>query len=140
MADDFLGGRPFDEKAMVFARAAAEAQVMVERVAEARRQVWSAASRHPVIATRGMNVHLNDVEVFAEMDDELLKILKGLMSLSPHRFADPFEDDYEKEADILRFVSQKLTKLIRYERRAANQRDKALRALTEAMCQSEHTS
>ncbi len=41
----------------------------------------------------------------------------------------PFEYDIERDAAILKAASRKLDKLVRFERRTANQRDKALRLL-----------
>ena len=58
--------------------------------------------------------------------------VSGLKKGLPHLFEAPFETDIERDAAILKLASKKLSKLIRYERRAANMRDKALRELEQA--------
>lgn len=59
--------------------------------------------------------------------------VSGLKKCLPgHLFKAPFETDIERDMAILQLASKKLSKLIRYERRAANRRDKALRELEQA--------
>jgi hypothetical protein len=105
-----------------------EAQIMVERIRDAHRCIWHDAARERSITTRGELSALNDSELVWKFLNAGEKPLKDNM---PHSFKPPFESCIEQEATILKLVSDKLSKLVRFERRAANQLDKDLRPLAQ---------
>jgi hypothetical protein len=110
------------------AQEAAEAQIIVERVKGARRRVWHDPNRERSITMCGESSALNDNDLVWEILNTSENPLNGD---SPHSFKLLFESCIEKEAAILKLVSDELSKLVRFERRAANQRDRALRLLAQ---------
>jgi hypothetical protein len=102
---------------MTLAQEAGEAQIIVERVKGARRRVWHDANRERSITMRGESSALNDNDLVWEILNTSENPLNGD---SLHSFSPPFESCIEKEAAILKLVSDQLSKLFRFERRAAN--------------------
>lgn len=140
----FAGSARDDGHILALARAAAEAQIMVLRVKEAKRHAWHAARRDRSITERGDQVDARDLVKYAvilrQTKDRLYAVLAdygmfvyGLIERNrPWALELPFADDAEREAAIAALATQRLAKLVRYERRAVNRRDKALRALEQA--------
>ncbi|MCH7910664.1 MAG: hypothetical protein IIB38_13745, partial [Candidatus Hydrogenedentes bacterium] len=62
-----------------------------------------------------------------------------LKRVLPYHLEAPFENDREREVAVLELASKRLIRLIRYERRAANMRDKALRELERMKADKELT-
>ncbi len=137
ITDLILEGSPRTETTTSIARQAAEAQVMLERVREAKHLIWHEVASHTHIVKRGKYHDLNDPNEMNKLEDNIREGILGLMSIAPHLFSEPFLDDAEREAEIICMAVSKLLKLIRFERRAANQRDKALRALIDTALQSD---
>ena len=132
VASEFLEGLPQTELTTLLARQAAEAQIMFERVQEAKRQVWHEVASHPHIVKRGQFHDLNDANELNQLEDKLREGFLGLMPLAPHLFAEPFYDEAEHDAEIIRLATKKRLNFIRFERRTVNQRDKSLISLFEA--------
>lgn len=128
----FTGSGKGDPRIMDLAREAAEAQVMVTRVKEARHLAWEEAKRNSSITDRGLLIGLNDPGAARYGLEKTGMPVSGLKLAMPDLFKVPFETDIERDMAILKLASKKLSSLIRYERRAANRRDKALRELEQA--------
>ena len=129
LARDFAGENQENAKIFAQARAAAEAQIMVERVALARAQVWMETATSKAITDRGQFKNFNSRSGMKYFRTVTGFPAAGFKQLAPYLFSEPFETEVEEQAEVLRIASKKLLKLIRYERRAANQRNKALRKL-----------
>lgn len=129
LAAIFAGHHAGNSQIMAQAEEAAEAHIMYMRVKEARRRAWVSASLSPEIMKRGSLSEMNEF-----IDDEDFFGLSGI-SLSelkidmPYAFEEAFENDIDRQAAILEQASKLLAKLIRYERRAVNRRDRAFVAL-----------
>jgi hypothetical protein len=104
---------------------------MVERVKDARSHVWHDASRDRSIIKREEFSAPYDRELEWQFLTASGNPDSGLKAIMPHSLEPPFETDIEREAAILVVASKQLFKLIRFERRAANQRDRALRRLAQ---------
>jgi hypothetical protein len=128
---EFAGGDTNNPEVMTLAHEAAEAQIMIERVKDARNRAWHDASRDQSISNRGELSALNDRATARQFLKDSGLPVSGLKRIMPDSFKPPFETDIEREAAILNLAAGKLSKLIRFERRAANQRDKALRQLAQ---------
>jgi hypothetical protein len=128
LATEFADGDRENSKVMTLAREAAEAQIMVERVKNARRQVWHDATRERSITKTAESSALYDGDLLWQFLNASENPLKGEV---PHSFKLPFESFIEHEAAILNLVSDQLSKLVRFERSAANQRDRAIRQLAQ---------
>jgi len=126
LATSFTNGETNNPQVVTLAREAAEAQVMVERVKDARRLVWAEACRDRSIGTLTI---FNDRSMEPHIHNNIGMPVGDLKQIMPFALIAAFESDIEREAAILKVVSGKLSKLIRFERRTANQRDKALRLL-----------
>jgi len=131
LADEFAAGDTDNTQIMSLAREAAEAQVMIERVKEARQKAWKEANCDKSIIDRGVLFALNDPIAAREYYGGSGMPVSDLKSIMPYMFEAPFNTDIEREIAVITLASKKLAKFTRYERRAANRRDKALRKLTE---------
>ena len=129
LASLFAGSHNGRIDVMSLARAAAEAQILVERVAEARHQAWYEAASSEAMTERGKFHEFSSRKGLREFSSNTGVPGGSLKSLMPHLFAAPFRLDTEEDAEIINLASTKLSKLVRYERRAVNQRDRALRAM-----------
>ena len=132
LAGAFTVGGKCNSLIKALAREAAEAQVMVMRVKEARHLAWEDAKRDRSITNRGELIGLNDPVTARYLLEQRGIPASGLKKGLPHLFEAPFETDIERDMAVLKLASKKLSGLIRYERRAANRRDKALRELEQA--------
>ena len=125
LAKLFAGSHTTNSEIMMLAEAAAEAHIMVLRVKEARRRAWESSSESSAITGRGSLAILNDpVEARLFLRDSGFSA-SDLRKIMPGQFKEPFETDIERQAAILKEASKTLTKLLRYERKAINQRDRA---------------
>ncbi len=129
LAGEFAAGDVGNTRIMALAREAAEAQVMIGRVKEARRRAWEDAACDGSIKERGGLSALNNSDAAKEFYSDSGMPIDELKSIMPYMFVASFETDAERDAAILALASKKLFKLIRYERYAANRRDKAIRKL-----------
>ena len=129
LAHSFAAGEFSDDLVMACAREAAEAQVLVTRIKQARRMAWESAAEDMPITDRGNLVHINTPDMARAYDKGSDIAIDDLKRLMPYLFAQPFENDIERDAAIVELASKRLFSLIRYERSAANCRDKALRKM-----------
>ena len=129
LASSFAQGCKDNPALMDAAREAAEGQFVLERIRDLRTQVWKTAARDRSITGRGKLYALNDpgnAQYFFEHFGASVGEFKKVM---PHCFAEPFSSDTDRDAAIVDLATKELAKLVRYERQAANRRDRALRAL-----------
>ena len=108
---------------------AAEAQILVTRVKEARSRAWEEAGRDATITDRGVLFGLNDPGNARSFREKTSKPKSGLKQILQNLFKAPFESDLERDMAVVELASKRLSGLVRYERRAANMRDRALREL-----------
>jgi len=111
------------------AREAAEGQIMLERIRGLRAQVWEKASRDSSITERGKLYGLNDPGIAPFFYERFSAHVGEFMRLFPNETAEPFHSDTDRDAAIVDLATKELAKLVRYERQAANRRDRALRTL-----------
>ncbi len=129
LAREFAGEGAGHASVLEFARQAAEAQILLARVKEARSQVWDEAERDDAITDRGKLFVLTNPGPAWRHPKELASLVHSLGKKWPHHFKAPFETLNERDVAVVELAAKKLSSLIRYERRAANMRDRALRAL-----------
>ncbi len=125
----FMQKNEGDPLAMELAAEAAEAQVMLERVRELKNQVWENTARNPVITDHGTLYDLNDPLVFSVFSVRNYAAVHYVKNYLPHMMAEPYVSEAERDAAIVELATKTLKKYIRYERKAANRRDRALRDL-----------
>ena len=125
----FTEGGKYNSGIIALAYEAAEAQVMLMRVKEVRRLAWKEARHDSSITDRGEICFLNEPHLETYLQKKTGMTVKQLKKLTPGLLGPPIETDVERETAIFQLASKKLTELIRYERHAANRRDKAFRNL-----------
>ena len=129
LAASFAQGKKENQVLMDAAREAAESQVIMERIRDLRARVWETAARDRSITSRGKLYALNDPGnaryYYERFGIEVSTLKKAL----PHQFAEPFHSDTDRDAAVVDLATKDLAKLVRYERQAANRRDRALRTL-----------
>jgi len=74
---------------------------------------------------------LKDPRQDRKFKDEFNLGFRDLKKLLPYLVAEPFGSDVEREVAVVDLATKELVRFIRYERQAANRRDRALRALEE---------
>ena len=104
----------------------------MRRVLDARQKAWEFAKTGPELLRRG-NLHgwenlLTDPTI-SPVEKRVISFLKRE---SPHLFEPPCQTEMERNVIALTLVAKQLKKLVRYERQAANARDRALRDLEQA--------
>lgn len=127
LAAELAGDAP-DPIVAQLAREAADAQIYVERVREARLWAWHTATHDKTIRAREQL----DEEEMAENIMILRREgypLHIIRKMSPECFMEPFRSDEERDIAVIGHATRQLIRLLRYERAAVNRRDKALRAL-----------
>ena len=129
LARAFAGEDAGHPRVLELACQAAEAQIQFARVKEARSRVWEEAGREPVITKRGILFHLNNPDNARRFHEQFGSPVGDYKKLLPNHFKAPFETDLERDMAVFELASKRLFRLVRYERRAANMRDKALREL-----------
>lgn len=137
LAQVFVDGTPGDvEKGnapmMVLAYRAAEQQIMMRRVRDARHKAWELAKTSKELLERGEMYGYEHFLVDPEVDADTKSIVRLLKRIAPQLFEAPCESEVERDMIALELVSKQLKKLVRYERQAANARDRALRELEQA--------
>ncbi len=108
---------------------AAEAQILVTRVKEARSRAWEEAGRDATITDRGVLLGLKDPGNARSFREKTSMPTNGLKQVLQNLFKAFFETDLERDMAVVELASKRLSGLVRYERRAANMRDRALREL-----------
>lgn len=116
---------------MALAYRAAEQQIMMCRVRDARHKAWELAKTSKALLERGQLLGAEDM-MDPDGDPYPRSLMRLLKQISPHLFEAPCESDVERDVVALNLVSRQLKKLVRYERQAANARDRALRELEQA--------
>jgi hypothetical protein len=129
LAEAFVGDGVWNELIKKMARQAAKQQMMMCRVRDARRKAWELAKVSDKILKRGEMLGIDKFPPGLGIDRDMKSMIKFLKKVSPHLFEAPIETDAEREIVALESVSKQLKKLVRYERQAANARDRALRDL-----------
>ena len=131
LALTFAGDASGESTVNELARKAAEAQVMVDRVRQARCHAWESAAKDDTIRTRdslrAYGVNPDPMDVAAELGLQL-SLLKKVM---PTLFQEPFYSQFERDIAVIDIATSKLVKLNCYERRAINHCDKTFRSLEE---------
>ncbi len=129
LAKLFALGLEDDKATSAFAEEAAEAQVILERVRHLRSLVWEEAVRNSAKNDRGAYpgryALLEEQKPKEEFDIEF----QGSRKTSPYSIVPSFAPDVERDVAISEQATEELSKYIRYERQAANRRDRALRCL-----------
>jgi hypothetical protein len=129
LATSFAQGKKENQALMDAAREAAENQVILERIRDLRTQVWKTSAHDRSITGRGELYALNDpgnAQYFLEHFGASVGEFKKLF---PNELTEPFSSDIDRDAAIVDLATKELAKLVRYERQAANRRDRALRAM-----------
>ena len=129
LASSFAQGCKDNPALMDAAREAAEGQFVLERIRDLRTQVWKTAARDHSITDRGELYALNDPGNARYYYERVGIEVSALKKALPHQFAKPFHSDTDRDAAVIDLATKELAKLVRYERQAANRRDKALRTL-----------
>lgn len=73
--------------------------------------------------------HLNNPDNARRFHEHFGSPVGDIKKLLPNHFKAPFASDLERDMANVKLASKKLSRLVRYERRAANKRDKAFREL-----------
>lgn len=129
LARAFAGEDADHPRVLELACQAAEAQILFVRVKEARSRVWEEAGRNATITDRGKLFGLNDPGNARSFREKTGMPVGDIKKLLPNHFKSPFETDLERDMAVVELASKRLSRLVRYERRAANMRDRALREL-----------
>ena len=129
LARAFAGGDGDHASVLDLAHQAAEAQIQLVRVKEARSRVWEEAGRDSAITDRGKLFVLTNPGPAWPYPKQLASLVRSIEKTWPNHFKPPFETDRERDVAIVELAAKGLIRLIRYERRAANRRDRALRQL-----------
>ncbi len=108
---------------------AAEAQFQLARVKEARSRVWEEAARDASITDQGKLFVLTNPAPAWPYPKQLATLVRGARRSWPNHFKPPFETDQERDVAVVELAAKRLIRLVRYGRRAANMRDRALREL-----------
>ena len=137
LATLLAGGHASNPVIMVHAEAAAEALIALKKVKLARGMALKNAASHYRITLHGKYNHFLNLTDDPELLPHQLSFIKYFKRYFPFQLEPPFADDLEREAAILKVASKPLTKLLRYELRAINQRDRCLTALDQAMGRAE---
>lgn len=104
----------------------------VSRVRAAKTQVWESLSRHHASPTRGLLSEDKKVLIYLRYDDTL-SVFRKFQKSMPQMFKRSFEDADDMAAATCLETTGDLKKLIRYERRAINRRNRAICAFDAAL-------
>lgn len=129
LARAFAGEDAGHASVLELAYQAAEAQFLLARVKEERSRVWEEAGRDDAITDRGKLFCLTNPGPAWPYPKEFATLVRGARRTWPNHFKPPFETDLERDMAVLELTSKRLSRLVRYERGAANMRDRALREL-----------
>ncbi len=99
----------------------------VSRVRAAKTQVWESVSRHHASPTRGLFFE-DKKSLICLRYDETSSVFSKLQKKMPQMFKRSFEDAADMAAATCLETTGDLKKLIRYQRRAINRRNRAIRA------------
>lgn len=132
LAGAFAGDGDWNAPIRDLAYRAAEQQLMMRRVPDARHKAWEFAKTDPELLTRGNMLGAENLLSDPGIEPAVKSSIRFLKRVSPHLFEPPCETDVERDVIALNLVSKQLKRLIRYERQAANARDRALRDLEQA--------
>jgi hypothetical protein len=133
LVNALAGAHDKNPEILMLAHEAAEALIYVERVIKARVKAWNDAPRHRSVTNRGTLAALNN-PIAAKEYKRLEGIsVSDIRKLMPNEFMEPFENNMERDAQVMKVRLDTLTKFLRYELRAINRRNRLLKALDEAV-------
>ena len=129
LARAFAGEDADHPRVLELACQAAEAQIHLARVKKVRSRVWEEAGRDATISDRGKLFCLTNPSPAWPYPKQLASLVCSIEKRWPNHFKAPFETDLERHMAVIELASKRLSRLVRYERSAANGRDRALREL-----------
>lgn len=129
LAQDFMGNGSKNDEIVTLAHLAAGHQIMMWRARSARLNTWQLTRSSEQLMRRGEMFGYDDILLNANIDSIEKRMVRLTKKFLPHLFEEPSESNDERDIVTLKLVANQLKKLVRYERKAANGRDKALRKM-----------